>query len=341
MTIRAGLIGLALALAVPALAEDAGLQTDVTFSDYPAPAKSSELLARVFTPLTVAQIRRELAQSGKALSETSVDLSSEKFLLYVPAQKPAGGYGLMVFVPPWQRAQLPKGWGPVMDQFGMIFVSAARSGNSEDIVSRREPLAVSAALNVMARYPVDPSKVLIGGMSGGARIALRLALAYPDIFKGAFLNSGSDPIGTKYEPLPSPALFRQFQTDSRILYVTGTDDSANIESEGLSLHSLQDWCVSDTASQRMSFTGHEVAPAPVLTRGLTALLAPARPDPARLADCRAQLEADIAAKLSAVDDLVAAGKREAARDRLKDIDARYGGLAAPHSVALDAALAQP
>ena len=190
-----------------AAAQDAapGLHEDVVFSAYPPLARNSELLSRVFTPLTLAGIQRDFARTGKTLGEASFDLAAEKFLVYVPPVKPTQGYGLMVFVPPWQKAQLPKRWGPVLDQFGMIFVSAARSGNDEDIISRREPLAVLAALNVMAQYPVDPSRVFVGGMSGGARMALRLALAYPDLFHGALLNSGSDVIGTIYEPcLPPP-----------------------------------------------------------------------------------------------------------------------------------------
>jgi predicted esterase len=316
-----------------------GLREDVTFDDYPPLARNSEILSRVFTPLTIAGMRREFARTGKSLSETSFDLAAEKFLVYVPPVKPPQGYSLLVFVPPWENAQLPKGWDHVLDQFGMIFVSAARSGNDEDIVSRREPLALIAAQNVMAQYPIDPSRVFVGGMSGGSRMALRLALAYPDLFRGALLNSGSDVIGTIYEPLPPAPLFRQFQTGSRLLYVTGDQDPANLESETRSKRSLQDWCVSDVGSMRMSFTGHEVAPPLVLTRALQALLAPDRPDPDRLASCRADIEARVAARLGEVDALIAGGRRGEARNRLKDIDAEFGGLAAPHSTELDAALA--
>jgi predicted esterase len=337
----AGLAQIA-AHSLPAMAEDGppptGLREDVVFRDYPALANNSEILRRVFTPLTAAAIKRELSRTGKSLSETSFDLAAEKFLVYVPPVKPPQGYGLIVFVPPWQKSQLPNGWGPMLDQFGMIFVTAAHSGNQEDVVSRREPLALIAALNVMAQYPVDPSRVLVGGMSGGSRMAQRLALAYPDLFRGALLNSGSDVIGTIVEPLPPAPLFRQFQTATRLLYVTGDEDTANVETETRSKRSMQDWCISDVNSMRMSFTGHEVAPATVFARALQSLLDPHRPDPERLAACRAGIEAEAAAGLGRVDALVAAGKRSDARAMLKDIDAKFGGLAAPHSVELDAIL---
>lgn len=315
-----------------------GLHENVSFGDYPAFARNSELLSRVFTPLTLASVRRELARSGKTLGEASFDPAPEKFLVYVPAQKPTQGYALMVFVPPWQTAQLPQNWGPVLDRFGMIFVTAARSGNDEDIISRREPLALVAAANVMARYPIDPSRVFVGGMSGGARMALRLALAYPDLFRGALLNSGSDVIGTIYEPLPSAALFHRFQTATRLLYLTGDQDPANVESETRSRRSLQDWCVSDVVSMKMPFTGHEVVPARMLGRALEALVAPGHPDPERMADCRAHHDADSAAALRQVDLLVASGKLAEARGALKSLDAKYGGLAAPRSTELDTIL---
>lgn len=315
-----------------------GLRENVTFTNYPPLARNSQILSRVFTPLTLAGIQRDFARSGKSVSETSVDLTAEKFLVYVPPTQPPGGYRLMVFVPPWQKAQLPQGWGRVLDQFGMIFVTPARSGNEEDIISRREPLALIAAQNVMAQYPVDPAQVFVGGMSGGARMALRLALAYPDLFHGALLNSGSDVIGTITEPLPSAALFRQFQTGTRLLYVTGDHDAANVESEMRSKRSMQDWCVSDIASIKMPFTGHEVASPAILTRALQALLQPDRPDPERLASCRAAIEAEIADKLAKADALIAGGKRADAQKTIKEIDAEFGGLAAPRSVELDTIL---
>ena len=315
-----------------------GLREEVTFALYPPLARNSELLSRVLSPLTLAGIKREFSSSGKSLSETSVDLAAEKFLVYVPATRPPQGYRLMVFVPPWQKAQLPQGWGPILDQFGMIFVTPARSGNEEDIISRREPLALIAAQNVMAQYPIDPAQVFVGGMSGGARMALRLALAYPDLFHGALLNSGSDVIGTITEPLPSQSLFRQFQTGTRLLYVTGDHDAANVESEMRSKRAMQEWCVSDVAGIRMPFAGHDVAPPAILSRALQALLEPQRPDPDRMAACRAAIETEIAGELTKVDALIASGNRADAQKAVKNIDAKYGGLAAPRSLEIDTIL---
>ena len=319
----------------------AGTQDNVHFPAYGSLARSSEVMRRVFSPLTGATIRRDLARRGKTLNETPLELTQEDFLIYVPREKPAGGYRLLVFVPPWQKAQLPQGWAPVLDAAGVMFVTAARSGNEEDIVSRREPLAVIAAENLLAQYDIDRAQIFVGGMSGGSRMALRLALAYPDLFRGAFLNSGSDVTGTLVEPLPPAPLFRQFQTGTRLLYVTGDHDAANVEQERRSILSMRAWCVSDIGTIRMAFTGHDVAPASVLKRGLDLLLAPERPDPVALADCRARIEADVAGQLDRVEALIGSGKRDDAKSLLKDIDSKYGGLAAPRSLDLDTALNAP
>ncbi|MDQ2877845.1 MAG: hypothetical protein M3R41_02040, partial [Pseudomonadota bacterium] len=153
-----------------------------TFQDDTPLASNAELARRLLTPLTSAQLPMRLKAMGKGLREQPVDLAQEHFYLRVPATKPATGYGLIVFVPPWEDAHLPGDWGPVLDRLGLIFISAARSGNDDNPIARREPLAILAAHHAMTHYPVDPSRVIIAGFSGGSRVALRLALAYPDLF---------------------------------------------------------------------------------------------------------------------------------------------------------------
>ena len=67
------------------------LQDNVHFAHYGTLARNSEILGRVFTPLTMAGIERELARAGKKLSETPFHLAAEKFLVYVPPVKPPEG----------------------------------------------------------------------------------------------------------------------------------------------------------------------------------------------------------------------------------------------------------
>ena len=325
---------LALGLATPsaaaeAYAEPSGLSSGVTFSQYSPLAGNAELARRLLSPLAAARMRAIFARSGKTLTGQPIDLSKERFLVYIPSKAPPGGYGLLVFVPPGREAKLPDGWASVLDRYGVIFVSADRSGNDDNVLARRIPLAVTAAANIIALYKVDPSRVWAGGFSGGAKVAIRLALAWPDLFGGALLNGGSDPIGGGAVPLPPKTLVDRFQSLARLVYVTGELDSAAAPEDANSSQSMRQWCVFDVASITMPRLGHAAADSPALSRALEMLIDTASPDPNRLAACRAGVETRMAARFKEAETLIAGGRREEAKKALTDIDRRYGGLAAP------------
>lgn len=317
-----------------------GLQTEVIFSDYSPLSTNPELLRRLLSPLADAQIQESLARSGQKLIAQSIDLAAERYVLYVPPVAPPHGYGLLVFVPPWQDARLPADWGPVLDRAGLIYVSAARSGNEENVLARREPLALLGAYNVMQRYRVDAERIYVGGFSGGSHIALRLALAYPDLFRGALLNAGSDPLGSGVPPLPPADLFRRFQESTRLVYVTGERDS-RLGLDAASQQTMHHWCVFDTDAQTTLGAAHEIASSEALSRALEALLVDNTPDAAKLARCRADIDREVTAALQKAQSLIDSGKRADSQKALIDIDRRFGGLAAPRSVQMEAALNAP
>ena len=312
-----------------------GTLSEIHFADYTPLSSNMELARRMLSPLQAAELPKILAQKRERLSEQPVDLAQESFALYVPAHEPPQGYGLVVFVLPWDAARLPDGWGPVLDEKGLIFVSAARSGNDQSAVGRREPLAVLAEQNVEHRYRIDSQRIYVAGFSGGSRVALRLALAYPDLFRGAILNASSDPIGTATVELPPKDLFLQFQEQGHFVYVTGDRDTARFAWDFASMHSLRDWCVFNVESQTNNFTGHEVMSPEALSRALDSLAKPIEVDAGRLADCRGGIDAELESKLRQVQSLISAGNRDAARDILKEIDTRFGGLAAPQTLELE------
>ena len=317
------------ALVLVQVAHAAELQTHVVLAG-PAPlASAAEILRRAFTPITAAPYQE--------LQGLPLDQSKESFAVYVPAKKPPDDYALMVYVPPGNEAKIPDGWQDVLDQNGVIFVAADNSGNEAQVRTRRMPLALIAAQNIMRQYPVNPAHVFVAGFSGGARVALRLALAYPDLFTAAILNSGSDPIGTSEIPLPSADLFARFQQDSRIVYVTGNLDQVPYNRDHASAQSLTDLCVANVNMMTMWGKAHETMSAGMLSEVLAALLAPV-PQSDSMAACRSNLDAAVKVQLAQVDALIASGDKAGARSLLTGIDAKYGGVAAPQSVALDAEL---
>lgn len=267
-------------LPVAAQPPASGLRADVVFTEYSPLSSTAELLRRL----------RGFASAEPTLHGQPLDLTRERFSIYVPdgAGPSAQGYRLLVFVPPWPRAEIPRQWIPTLKRYNTILVTAAGSGNDAPLLDRREPLALLAAYNTMMQYPVDPQQVYIGGFSGGARVALRLALGYPDVFHGALLNAGSDPIGSADVPLPPADLLQHFQESTRLVYLTGERDEENLVGDMHSRRSLDKWCVFDVITQTEPRIGHELADAPAFGRALNALLGPRQSHPDKLAGCRAR-----------------------------------------------------
>jgi len=268
----------------------AGLRQDVVFTEYTPLSSLAELVRRLYSPSAALRLNEEAEHAGQTLRGQALDLATESYSLYIPdhARSPSEAYSLLVFIPPYPRAEVPRQWIPVLNRTNIIFVTAANSGNEAPPV-RREALALLAAHNVMGQYNVDPQKVYIGGFSGGARIALRLALGYPDLFRGALLNAGSDPIGTADVPLPPAALFKRFQESSRLVYLTGERDEENLAGDMGSRRSLDKWCVFDVVTQTEPRTPHQLADAFSLGRSLDALLGPRQPPSDKLDACRNRL----------------------------------------------------
>ena len=308
-----------------------GLQRDVIFGEYSPLSRSAEVARRMLSPLAMAEIARVSASSHLTLREQPIDLQHERFAIYVPATAPPQGYALLSFIPPWQGATLPSGWARVLDKHGMIFVSASNSGNSEKTLDRRIPLALLGAYNIMQRYPVDKDRVYVGGLSGGSRVAMRVALSFPDLFHGALLNAGSDSIGNDQAVLPPADLLQLFQS-TRLVYVTGTADTWNMENDVGSRQSMNEWCVFQTFTETMQRTGHEIAPPSALDHSLSTLDARSAPNTEKLADCRQRIAKQVSAKLQDVNDLLDHGKSHEAWQQLVKLDVRYGGLAAPQSL---------
>ena len=317
-----------------AAAPATGTWTETVFDSYTPLSGSAELSRRMLSPLTAERIHIALRNAHQRQSAQAIDIAGEKFVLHVPAREPAQGYALMVFVPPWEDARMPAQWIDAFDRHGMIFVSAAGSGNAANVLDRREPLALLAAHNVQQRYRVDASRVYVGGFSGGSRVALRLALGYPDLFRGVLLNAGSDPIGDAAIPLPPTALFRQFQQSTRVVYLTGGHDAEHLEQDARSRRSLQEWCVEDISIEKMPWSGHETADPAALGRALTALSVQPQRDAEKSAACQRRIDEQLAARTGAIENLIGRGARSEARAALQDLDARYGGLGAPPSIEL-------
>lgn len=306
------------------------VQRDLVFAQASALARPEVLLSRLTTPLRGA-LRAESARSGGAAAWPALDPAAERFEMFVPSgTPPAAGFGLVVFVPPWEGQGLPAAWLPVLQRHGFAAATAARSGNAQDVAMRRIPLALTAFENARSRYRIDPARVFAAGFSGGSRVALLLALAYPDVFRGALLNAGSDPLGTAEVPLPAADLFEPFERGSRLVYLSGTLDAPAIAADRASRRSARDLCVTNTRLLTVAGGRHEPAGTQAFERALDALESPLA-DEAGEVGCRARRARSIAREAGSIAALADAGRRERALRRLLELDARWGGLAAEAS----------
>ena len=313
----------------------AGTPYEATFTQYSPLFSNAEILRRLLSPLALKAVRDSLARSLEALTPYPLDLAQERFLVYVPPGPPPSprGFGLFVFVPPWDQPRLPFRWAAQFDHYGVIFVTPAGAGNTAAVLSRRVPLALAAEENLVREYPIDKDRIYVGGFSGGSRVALRIALGYPDVFRGAILNAGADPLGGAH-PLPPRDLFLRFQSSSHLVYLTGDRDTGSLALEASSLQSMQAWCVFDVETYESPDVGHELMSPTAFARALDRLRHPTAPDPARIRSCRSHMDSELEEKLDQAQTLISNGSRAPACKVLLEVDERYGGLAEPRILEL-------
>jgi dienelactone hydrolase len=331
LAVASQIVPLAGSTAAPS-AQMTGLHSDVVLTEYSPLSTSAELVRRLFSPLNALRVSHEMHQPGHATREQSVDLTQERFTLYVPSSTPPDGYALLVFISPGDDAIVPTHWIPVLDKHGLIFITGAKSGNSASVLDRREPIALLAVANIMQMYKVDSRRVYVGGFSGGARVALRIALGYPDVFHGALLNAGSDPIGDAQIPLPPVDLMRMFRDSTRLVYVTGADDTLHLQMDSHSRQSMREWCALNLDTVLTPHVAHEFAGATALDRALAALERPTLSNSQNLVDCRARVDGELTEQMHLAQSLIEADKLDQARALIEKIDSRYAGLASPQSL---------
>lgn len=308
---------------------------DQIFDRYSPLAAADEFSRRVFSPTTADRLERFQQYLGKRAIAQTVDLKDERFDLFLPSRKPEHGYGLIVFVSPIARWPLTYDWKKVLDRSGYIYVSAQRSGNSQNVYERRIPLALHALENVKARYPIDPERVIISGFSGGSRTAIRIAAAYADQFTGALLIGGAKVMGEEDFAPPPVEIMTQLQRRMRVVYSTGAHDMPNLRLDGRSREALISRCVAGVYKISEANISHEVPNRKILERVLKRLEQPL--DDAALAaqaDCAVALAQRVEADVSAAEQAWQAGDKARAGELLGAADLAWGGLASARLVSL-------
>jgi pimeloyl-ACP methyl ester carboxylesterase len=184
------------------------------------------------------------------------------------------------------------------------------------------------------RYPIDPNRVYVGGFSGGARVAEKVAFAYPEVFKAALIHSSADPVGSPELALPPPDLWRLAQARTRVVFLTGSSDLLPKEMAEKTTRSLRHWCLYDSESQLMPWRGHNTANAAAFDAAFAALESHAVIDRAQQRACLADRDRDLQAALGRTRAAVAGADKAAAKREVLALDGAFGGLAAPDVIEL-------
>ena len=290
-----------------------------------------QITHRLLSPLGLRAFEREIAAKHLRVAEQTIAAGAEHYGLFVPESPSDGPYGLVVFVSPYDEFSLPGGWAEVLSRERLVLVSARASGNDQDMLERRVPLALNGYGYAIRHFRIDPERVYIAGFSGGGRTAQLVGVAYPDVFRGILTFSGSDQFGETAVAPPPRELMRLVQARTRIVQATGTADEVNIAIDGRTRRSMAALCVANVAHADEPRLGHGLPRGSGLSRALKALQAQPRGD-AGDAACEAGLQARIERELAAIGASIEAGRIVPARKALLALDAHYGWLAAPGSV---------
>lgn len=112
------------------------------------------------------------------------DSTAQKYELYAPRTvNPTKPTGLILFVSAGNDPAGLSQWRTVCDAAGMLFASPYGAGNNTQGPERTR-IVLDVLDDVRRRFAIDPDRTYLGGFSGGARVACRIAFALPEYFGG-------------------------------------------------------------------------------------------------------------------------------------------------------------
>ena len=145
--------------------------------------------------------------------------------IYVPsryrAEKPAG---LILYLSPGPRSQAARPWKSTFERQQLLYASPHGIGNRVP-VEHRVQTAIAVLHHMRSKYNIDPDRVYLVGFSGGARLALMIAFAYPEYF-GGVVAIGSGGLLPK-----EPWMFDRIRDRLRVGLIIGRTDGFRREVE--------------------------------------------------------------------------------------------------------------
>jgi predicted esterase len=168
------------------------------------------MLARSATLLSLFH-----ATQARAFADTLPIDQPVHWQVYLP--KNNGFNGVVVFVSPNASAAPQADWIEVLERNNLIWVAAQDFGNTEP-TAKRIVAAIMGLTMVRQTFQIDNTRVYVAGMSGGGRVAGKVATMFPQLFTGAMYFVGTD----FWTAAEKPLLERIAK--NRYVFLTGEND---------------------------------------------------------------------------------------------------------------------
>jgi hypothetical protein len=236
MTIRIGHVLIGLTIGLASAAPSRG-------QDSTAAAPTSQPVQRGEFHITFTE-RHPLGDLGvqfdrlrmQRRADAEYKIADESFEAYVPNDyDPSQKYGLLVWTNAGSSGSVDKDYIPVLDKTHLIWIGANNADNDRN-ANVRVGLALDAAFNMSRLYNIDDSRIYVIGLSGGARLACILGVAYADVFDGTIANVGASyfrdiPIPNEAPKLwpmtffpPGARILDRAKKHCRYVFITGSND---------------------------------------------------------------------------------------------------------------------
>ena len=294
---------------------------------HPTPlADAADVVKRLLHPLVYKQWQAE----GRVQAGQTIVPSQESWHVYVPPEYDGSEpYGVIVWVSPDDDGSLEENWQHSLRVHKLIYIGADRSGNTQSVVTRRVPLALTGLANIEAQYKVDPTRVYISGFSGGGVTASRMAAAYADVFTGGLFVSTSDGLGSGDVPVPPLERFELMRSRGRYVFTIGNEETSNLIMNVRAVAEYRALCVPRVDFIRIPNRTHSNIDPRYFEKAVQFLDHPPEVDAPAQADCEKQLAARRSQGFDEVRQAFAAGDKDKAWDLLQDLYVVYGPLAEP------------
>ncbi len=137
-------------------------------------------------------------KGGNPKEHYSIALDQESYYVYIPdnydGREP---FGLVAFINSGDTIELPSGWDQILKDRKLIYLAPQKVGNNQSM-KRRSDVTMDGVVQMEKSYKIDPARVYLSGISGGARMSVFTSFHYPDFFTGIIPICGAD----YFRPVP-------------------------------------------------------------------------------------------------------------------------------------------